>query len=283
MSEFLKRTLFGALYVCVIVLSVTLSVESIFLLVVLFSIIGYTEMKQLLRERGGVFTSSMISILLMIVASAVDWYNSEEAPTSIAPAFVAGFILMLTEHIRRSSPEDGSSQLGNSILTTVYLGLPLAVMPWFTQINPYPDHRPLLGVLDYRFDPMPLLGLFILIWANDTFAYLIGKSIGKHPLHSRLSPKKSVEGFIGGLIFAGAAGYILSLFSDSLSLTDWLIFAVLAGAGGTLGDLLESSFKRVAGVKDSGKLIPGHGGLLDRIDSILFAVPLTGLYLWIQF
>jgi phosphatidate cytidylyltransferase len=140
-----------------------------------------------------------------------------------------------------------------------------------------------IGVLDYN--PKIIIGLFILIWTNDTFAYLVGKSMGKHKLFERISPKKTIEGFIGGVLFAVFAGFLISKlyikpnpeFSDK-SILIWTIIAVIAGFFGTIGDLIESKFKRVAGVKDSGIIMPGHGGILDRFDSVIFVAPIVFLF-----
>jgi phosphatidate cytidylyltransferase len=122
--------------------------------------------------------------------------------------------------------------------------------------------------------------MFILIWANDTFAYIVGKSIGKHKLFERISPKKTIEGFIGGMIFTVAGAYILgqSNYFDFITPWQWMAFAAILVVFGTLGDLVESQLKRNAGVKDSGKIMPGHGGILDRLDSVLFAIPFLFLY-----
>jgi phosphatidate cytidylyltransferase len=139
------------------------------------------------------------------------------------------------------------------------------------------------GVNDYN--PKIIIGLFILIWTNDTFAYIVGKSIGKHKLFEKISPKKTIEGFFGGLIFAIFAGYLISMylikpsaqFSDK-SILIWMIIAAIVGVIGTIGDLIESKFKRIAGVKDSGKIMPGHGGVLDRLDSVIFVAPFIFLF-----
>ncbi|GAA0725452.1 hypothetical protein GCM10009430_31130 [Aquimarina litoralis] len=119
-----------------------------------------------------------------------------------------------------------------------------------------------------------------MIWTNDTFAYLVGKNFGKHKLLERISPKKTIEGFIGGFIFTLIAGYLIAIFSDTLSIYLWLIISIIMSIFGTLGDLIQSKFKRQAGVKDSGSIMPGHGGIFDRLDSIIFASPF--LYAFLQ-
>jgi phosphatidate cytidylyltransferase len=108
---------------------------------------------------------------------------------------------------------------------------------------------------------------------------LTGSFFGKHKLFERISPKKTWEGFFGGLLFALLSAYVLSLFSASLSYTEWLVLATVIVLAATIGDLSESMLKRNAGVKDSGNLMPGHGGVLDRFDAVLFATPFVFIYL----
>ncbi|HLN94467.1 MAG TPA: phosphatidate cytidylyltransferase [Flavobacterium sp.] len=130
-----------------------------------------------------------------------------------------------------------------------------------------------------------IIGYFIIIWTNDTFAYLVGKSIGKHKLFERISPKKTIEGFLGGLFFSLLAAYLItrflihpvpSVFNERW--LQWTFTALILSVFGTIGDLVESKFKRLAGVKDSGRIMPGHGGVLDRLDSIIFATPFVYLF-----
>lgn len=123
------------------------------------------------------------------------------------------------------------------------------------------------------------LGLLLLIWANDTGAYLFGIRFGKNRLFERHSPKKSWEGFAGGVFISLIAAPIISLYFTNLSLINWLIIGIISSVAGTFGDLTESMLKRSLDTKDSGSLLPGHGGLLDRFDSLLFAAPLVYLYL----
>ena len=130
------------------------------------------------------------------------------------------------------------------------------------------------------YDPSIILGCFILIWVNDSFAYIVGKSFGKQKLFYSISPHKTVEGFLGGLLFCCISASIVSRYIDeTLTTPNWLIIAIIVSVFGTLGDLIESKLKRESNVKDSGKIIPGHGGILDRLDSIIFASPYIYLYL----
>lgn len=135
-----------------------------------------------------------------------------------------------------------------------------------------------LPAINGEYNPHLIIGIFLIIWANDTFAYIVGRMIGKHKLLERISPKKTIEGFAGGLVFAIAVSYILSRFYTFLSPAIWIASAVIIVIFGSLGDLVESQFKRNAGVKDSGTIMPGHGGVLDRLDSIIFAIPFLFLF-----
>jgi len=131
------------------------------------------------------------------------------------------------------------------------------------------------------YNPIYILGVLILIWVNDSFAYLSGKNFGKHKLYEKISPKKTIEGFVGGFIAAIIAGILIQYFTDTLSTFHWVIIAIITSIFGTIGDLIQSKFKRQAGVKDSGTIMPGHGGVFDRLDSILYASPFVYLYLQI--
>lgn len=123
------------------------------------------------------------------------------------------------------------------------------------------------------------LGLLLLIWANDTGAYIFGVNFGKTKLFERHSPKKSWEGFLGGLLVSLGVAGLMGLYFNSLSIGQWAVIALICGVMGTFGDLTESMLKRSLDTKDSGSLLPGHGGLLDRFDSLFFAAPLVYIYL----
>jgi phosphatidate cytidylyltransferase len=135
------------------------------------------------------------------------------------------------------------------------------------------------GINDDQYTYEYLLAMFIMIWVNDSGAYLIGSMIGKHKLFKSISPKKTWEGTIGGLISALLAAILISQYFLGLSLLEWIIFALVVVVFGTYGDLVESHLKRRFGVKDSGNIMPGHGGLLDRFDSTFFVAPMIFLYL----
>jgi len=125
-----------------------------------------------------------------------------------------------------------------------------------------------------------VLGLFFLTWVNDTFAYITGSLLGKHKLFERISPNKTWEGSFGGLIFSLAAAYVMSMIFTQIDPLNWMVLCLITVIFGTLGDLFESKMKRNAGIKESGNIIPGHGGILDRFDSILIAAPFVFMYVY---
>ncbi len=132
---------------------------------------------------------------------------------------------------------------------------------------------------DDAFAKLLIMGIFILIWVNDSFAYLVGKSIGRNKLFPSVSPKKTIEGTIGGFVFTLIAAYVLAQYEPIIKLHEWMILASVIVITGSLGDLVESKLKRLAKVKDSGAILPGHGGMLDRLDSLIFAAPFAYLLL----
>jgi phosphatidate cytidylyltransferase len=132
--------------------------------------------------------------------------------------------------------------------------------------------------INNQYLPEIIISILVIIWCNDTFAYLVGITMGKNKLFERISPKKTVEGCVGGVVFAVVAGILLAHFYLHQDHIKWIIIAMIVSAFGTLGDLIESKFKRLAGVKDSGHIMPGHGGFLDRLDSIIFVAPFVYLF-----
>lgn len=133
------------------------------------------------------------------------------------------------------------------------------------------------GVMSYT--PLFIMAIFIFVWLDDTGAYLVGSLIGKRKLFERISPKKSWEGFFGGLILVLASSQAFAWFAPEISRLNWLGLATTVVLFGTWGDLIESLLKRTLGVKDSGHILPGHGGMLDRFDSVMLAVPASYIYI----
>lgn len=147
----------------------------------------------------------------------------------------------------------------------VYIGLTFACLP-------------LISIDDATFIPQRIIGLLLLVWANDTGAYLVGRKWGKHLILPDISPKKTWEGWIGGTFSALLVGWLNGLFYESWTVVDGLTIALICTVFGPIGDLTESMLKRECNVKDSGRLLPGHGGMLDRFDAFIFVIPPTACY-----
>lgn len=152
------------------------------------------------------------------------------------------------------------------ILGLVYIGVPFALLD-------------LIAFEGNYFYANTIFGLLLLTWCNDTAAYFVGSQLGKTPLFPRISPKKTWEGTLGGITITFLLGYILSLVFTELRLIDWMVLAAIVAIFGSLGDLVESMLKRSVQVKDSGSLLPGHGGFLDRFDGFIFLLPFAAAYL----
>ncbi len=178
----------------------------------------------------------------------------------ILPFFL--FIRIVFDH-----REGAFSDLADTILGIFCVAVPLTILNFIPSLAGLPS-----------FSPFLILGFLVVIWANDTFAYLIGSKIGKHKLYPKVSPGKTWEGSFGGFIFAIGTAILYSRFYTELPLTDWIFLGAILSVSGTLGDLVESKIKRLSGVKDSGKLMPGHGGILDRFDAFIFCLPFVALY-----
>lgn len=185
--------------------------------------------------------------------------------------FFTVYLLYLVVRLVMQLYSQESSPLTNiaySYMGQMYIALPLGLMSMFYTL---PNGKYLL------------LATFIMIWLNDTGAFCVGSLIGKHKLFERISPKKSWEGFFGGVFFAVASSFVFKYlfpeYFESISLGGLCGLGIVVSAFATWGDLVESLIKRTLGVKDSGKLLPGHGGILDRIDSLLLVIPATLLYL----
>ncbi|MCD4768743.1 MAG: phosphatidate cytidylyltransferase [Bacteroidales bacterium] len=204
-----------------------------------------------------------IGIIIYLISLAVSAGMADSMFFMIViPAVILFFIFEL--YRTNGNP---FANLANTLLGVIYISLPFALMPFSAFSH------------SGTFSPLLLVGFFILLWTYDSAAYLIGTSIGRHRLFERISPKKSWEGAIGGIMIAMVAGRILSGWLSLFSATEWIILAALISLFATFGDLFQSLLKREAGVKDSGSVMPGHGGFLDRFDGFLFAFPVTFIFL----
>jgi len=234
---------------------------AIFLIIALFEFIRLTQINA--KYLQWLLGFSGLTVYMMIVTYAWNILPAEVLFIGIGLPFILLLFSVLKNRIKIVS------ETAWMIFGFVYLVIPFALLNLFY----YPG-------LDFSSSTFELvLGFFAVIWVNDTFAYLTGSALGKHKFAEKISPKKTWEGLFGGLAAGLVAGYLLWLFFNRMNLLEWLVFSLLIVIFGTFGDLLESVLKRKFKVKDSGKIIPGHGGILDRFDSILLAAPFVFIYL----
>ncbi|WP_416440614.1 phosphatidate cytidylyltransferase [Leeuwenhoekiella sp. A16] len=260
MRELVVRALSGLLYITILLFSIFSSERWYILLFLCFGLISLREFLRLISFQFWYPYLLLIGFILFF-----SYYKAYKPATLIllgVTVFTGGYLIknLFSTKIRRLSKP-----------YKLYITL-FYVISGFVFLTLLPSHGD-------EFSPYTVAGLFVLIWTNDTFAYIVGKSFGRHKLFPSISPKKTIEGFFGGLIFACVASYFIHKFTHSLNFNIWLSLALVMSTLGTLGDLIESKLKREAGVKDSGTLMPGHGGLYDRLDSILFASPFIYLVL----
>jgi phosphatidate cytidylyltransferase len=288
MNETLKRTLSGAIYVILLLTAILFSTESFFILFGIFLLIAIYEFCNLIQANK--IFPMIFGICLYTAVSLLSSYNAITTETInklLDTNFDLGInikqldIVLMAVSLVVSIKcilflfYDQFQKISTSSKYLYLLGYIILPFIFITKIS--------FGVNDYN--PKIIIGLFIIIWTNDTFAFIVGKSIGKHKLYEKISPKKTIEGFIGGTVFAILAGFLISKyyiraspkFSEK-SIMIWVSIALIAGIFGTIGDLIESKFKRIAGVKDSGNIMPGHGGILDRLDSVIFVAPIIFLF-----
>ena len=268
MSNFLQRTITGAIFVILIVGSILWNHYAFSFLFLIFTILGISEFYSIISKTGSKpygFSGVVISALLFLITSYIAISNSNIHFILILIPLI--FIDLIIELFRKHKTPFINVAL--SYAGILYISLPMSLLNFLS--NP--------GFIHGIYIKGILLGFFLLIWSNDTFAYLTGIKFGRHKLFERISPKKTWEGSIGGLFFSLLTAYIISLFIKELSPLQWLGMALITVVFGTLGDLVESMLKRSLNIKDSGNILPGHGGILDRFDAVLLAAPFVYIYL----
>ena len=264
------RALSGSIYVALIVAALLLPSPYMFIgLFALFIVLGTVELHHLVDNKASVIANKRTAIALDCIGGlalfTTFWglnFNPSGSVTQVAiAAYLLYFALRMILQLYMKS-DNALQSLADSALTQVYVALPLS----------------LLNIL---YDEGVLLAIFILIWLNDTGAFCVGSMLGKHRLFERISPKKSWEGFWGGMAFciiAGVVFYFCGGTFGNLKLAEWIMLGICVSAFSTWGDLAESLLKRTLKVKDSCHLIPGHGGILDRIDSLLLVSPTSVIF-----
>lgn len=262
MKELIVRTISGLLYAAIIVFSMYTSHEWF---MILFLILGGITLSEFLRL---VHLKSYLAYGLLLAALYVLSYNILDYNAVLLYLILTCFVnLFLLKDVLWTSKIPMFEK-------KKYITVILYLISGFVFLTLIPFQQD-------SFLPGLIIGVFFLVWSNDSAAYLVGKNFGKHKLLERISPKKTVEGFLGGIAGGILAAFIIFKYTDVFPLWVWICLALIASIFGTVGDLIQSKFKRQAGVKDSGNLMPGHGGIYDRLDSIIYASPFIYAFLLI--
>lgn len=260
MSDLFKRLLSGLIFVSVFIAAILFSEYSYIGLIAVFgffSIFEFTKMIQFKSIAAYIFYGLAIFLLL-------------KRPESFAITLILIVTILSSAYLiyqlfakKEITFLNDRSKLGLIIRYIIFSMSFLMLLPFYNG----------------NYNPYLIISILVLIWVNDSFAFLVGKNFGKTKLFISISPKKTIEGFIGGVVFAILAATLISNYNNDFTLLNWVIIAIIVSVIGTIGDLVESKFKRQAKIKDSGKIMPGHGGILDRLDSLLFAAPFVYLYI----
>ncbi len=273
MKESSKRIVSGLIFAAIFIASLKTHV-SFTLLTFAFGLISSYEFNKLVNQKGLGFY--IIFILIFGYFSITEYYLNSILDSNSFFNDLKDTLLILSIFVSIFLVRDlfSSRDLPN-FLKKKYINFTFYISSSFVFIY-------LIANFNGFYDPSIILGCFILIWVNDSFAYIVGKNFGKQKLFYSVSPHKTIEGFLGGLFFCCISASVVSRYvNESMDTSYWLIIAIIVSIFGTLGDLIESKFKRESNVKDSGNIIPGHGGMLDRLDSVIFASPY--IYLFLKF
>ncbi len=263
MRNLITRSISGIVYVTLFLFAILYDAKSYIALTAIFAIICIWEFSKLVKSKN-IIPYLFLGGMLYFFIYPIEGYSSL---TSLITTLIG--LLILIYYLFSSKKIESDTIFQRLLLQLFYL-----VLPFYFLIS--------IPFIFGTYQPKILICILIFIWVNDSFAYLVGKNFGKTKLFESVSPKKTIEGFLGGLIFSLIAAYFITHQHDNpiITLLDWMIIAAILSILGTIGDLIESKFKRQANSKDSGNIMPGHGGMLDRLDSLFFAAPFVYLYLY---
>ncbi len=263
MPNFVTRLISGFVYVALFIIAILFDAKSYIAITSVFAAVCIWEFSKIVKFKN---------IIPYILLAASIYYFPFKVPEKVLIFLLIATLLCairLIYNLSNKTQNYPATNIDKFDLTIRYIILPFCFL-----IN--------LPFVFGDYQPEIVICILIFIWVNDSFAYIVGKNFGKIKLFESVSPKKTVEGFIGGWVFSLIAAFLISQQHNdaNLNLVDWIIIASILSVFGTIGDLIESKFKRQANVKDSGTIMPGHGGMLDRLDSLFFAAPFVFLYLY---
>lgn len=268
MNNFVKRSLTGIVFVTLL-LGCTffgqLSFSVLFFVITILGVWEFYSLSETVGNQPQKIAGTLASAVLFKTSAmmCMDMYDHRILLLNLPLIF---FIFILELYTKSEKP---FQNIAFTLLGIVYVALPFSLLNFITTHG---------GGYHYQL----LFGFFFILWSSDTGAYLAGSAMGKHKLFPRVSPGKTWEGSIGGAIASYGVAYFISGWYTSISMFDWMVIASILVVIGTLGDLVESLFKRSINVKDSGNILPGHGGILDRFDSLILATPFVFTYLYMK-
>lgn len=273
-NNFIQRAVTGVLFVIVLVGCILYSPLSFGILFTIISVLSVHEFAQLVSKSSEVSINKTITALggAYLFLALMSFCTQQSVGARVFLPYLGLLLyMMITElYLKKKNP---TGNWAYSMLSQLYVALPFALLNVLAFQN-----SPETGSVTYN--PILPLSIFVFIWLSDTGAYCVGSLIGKHRLFERISPKKSWEGSIGGGIFSIASSLGFAHFFPFMPGWQWVGLAIVVIIFGTWGDLTESLMKRQLGIKDSGNILPGHGGMLDRFDSALMAIPAAVVYLY---
>ncbi len=269
MSETLTRAISGAVYIAILLFACWYSEWSFKILMGIFLVLATVEFSRLIK-----FNPFVGFVIAVGIYGIFGFYNNLGSQPNI---FITVFSILTSLWLIRNLFSSDNLIITNNISKYIvfigYIVFPFIIITKIPLSNDYFE--------PFYFEPLIIIIIFLMIWINDTFAYLVGKTFGKHKLFEKISPKKTIEGFLGGAVFTIAFSFFIPMLFGWVKEDNrwiWIVQAIIIVIFATLGDLVESKFKRSANVKDSGNIMPGHGGILDRLDSIIFVAPFIFLF-----
>jgi phosphatidate cytidylyltransferase len=264
MNEILKRSITGVIFITLVIGSLYIGNVYSFFVLGSFMLVGLNEYCNFFKDKEDISISKLNLFIVGITSyGIIYWTSAVYCLISLPPIL---FIFILSELWRQK--KNPLLNLGVSLLGIIYVIIPFTILAILNT-----------ELIESSF--ITVLGMFLLIWSNDTFAYLSGRMFGKTKLFERISPKKTWEGTVGGILMTIFIAFLIFKFSNTYSLIFWIGSALIIAPCAIFGDLLESLFKRSLNIKDSGTILPGHGGVLDRFDAALFTAPIY--FSWILF
>ena len=275
MSDLKQRLSTGSIFIVVLFGSTIASPYTYACIFLLASTLGQIEFYRLIKKSGGnpQTLTGVIGGILLFTTNFLFVQGSFDNNSLLVYNMPLLFVVFLIELFRKD--KNPFFNISYTIIGIIYIALPFSLLNYL-MIDPryFPT---------YEFYPHITAGVLFCMWANDSWAYLIGKKFGKTKLFESVSPKKTWKGFLGGIFFCVGFAIIISFIATALSMIDWIVLGLIISIAGTAGDLIESKLKRSLNLKDSGNILPGHGGILDRFDALILAIPFIIVYLFIRF